>query len=500
MVVENYFIVEYYTIMKDKVAQRERTEDIVGGARTFNEFVKEKAIANNITPACVRSLPEVKDEWKQVKAKQLAEISAEKAKTKEAKKDAKKAEKKAVQEAKKAEKKATTAVVKEKTAIKKVAKKSAVDAENIKMTLVEKAHADKPTQEPKVKGRPKKYATAEEARKAKIASTVALNKAKRALKNADKPPKAVKPQKRGKEPKEPQVSAEQIRRENEEEAKRVRKQRKAYDREMRRRGEVEQMGMEDEDASEKWNPLVYEIEMRIFSAKTGKEIDEVLKLIKKAVIPSVYDRLDPFNRKSLDHSIDVYSKKKQAMIEHQREAQKNIAMFKNAKSKKRANLEEGEIYEGRGFQSLRTDALKEFNNYGKIQDHLAHHLNTLTEAIDPKDLRDYIHFTKEKARLKSKLVGGMVRMIGGDLEVEDSDSGSDSGSDLEGGGDFFGNIKRALDTSWNAKPQTKAEKDVLNFTLNKAQPALLAPINILAPPVGKIGEAQRKLLKSKYNV
>ena len=80
MVVENYFIVEYYTIMKDKVAQRERMDALVGGARTFNEFVKEKAIANNITPACVRSLPEVKDEWSQLKAKQLAEIKAEKAK------------------------------------------------------------------------------------------------------------------------------------------------------------------------------------------------------------------------------------------------------------------------------------------------------------------------------------------------------------------------------------------------------------------------------------
>jgi hypothetical protein len=71
-------------------------------------------------------------------------------------------------------------------------------------------------------------------------------------------------------------------------------------------------------------------------------------------------------------------------------------------------LEEGEVYEGRGFNP---DDLKEFNNYGKITDHLGLHLNDLKEAIDPKDLRDYIHFTKEKARLKEKLFGG--RMIGG---------------------------------------------------------------------------------------
>lgn len=482
--------------MRDKVAQRERTEMIVGGARTFNEFVKEKALASNITPACVRSLPEIKEEWKQLKEKEKAEKKAEKTATKEAKK----AEKKAEQQAKKATAKSTTAVAKEKTAIKKVAKKSAVDAENIKMVLVEKAHkksqAEKPPAEPKSKGRPKKYATPEEARRAKIEATKALNKAKKAS-LPPKPPKEPKPQKQGKKQKEPEVTAEQIRRENEEHLRMMAKKRKAYDREMRRRGEVEQMGMEDEDATEKWHPLVHEIELKIYQAKTIKEIDEVLKLIKKAVNPKVYDTLDPVNVKSLDHSIDVYSKKKMAWIEHQREAEKNIAMFKNAKAKKRANLEEGEIYEGRG---LNPDDLKEFKNYGKIQEHLSHHLNDLKEAIDPKDLRDYLHFTKEKARLKSKLVGGLVRMIGGELECSDSDSGSDSDSDMEGGGDFFGNIGKAFKASWDRPVQSKAERDVLDFTLNKAQPALLAPLNILAPPVGKIGDAQRQLLKSKYNV
>jgi hypothetical protein len=151
-------------------------------------------------------------------------------------------------------------------------------------------------------------------------------------------------------------------------------------------------------------------------------------------------------------------------------------------------------------RGLNMDDLKEFKNYGKIQDHLSHHLNDLKEAIDPKDLRDYLHFTKEKARLKSKLVGGLVRMIGGELECSDSDTGSDSDSDMEGGGDFFGNIGNAFKASWNRQPQSKAERDVLDFTLNHAEPALLAPLNVLAPPVAKIGDAQRKLLKSQYNV
>ena len=150
---------------------------------------------------------------------------------------------------------------------------------------------------------------------------------------------------------------------------------------------------------------------------------------------------------------------------------------------------------GRGFNP---DDLKEFNNYGKIQEHLAHHLNTLSEEIDPKDLKDYIHFTKEKARLKSKLVGGLVRMVGG----MDSDSDSDSDSDMEGGESLgiLGNIQRAFSSTWNQQPQSEQEKKALDFTLNYLEPTALAPLHILAPSAAKIGEAQRKLLKSQYNV
>ena len=524
--------------MKDKIAQRERTDALVGGARTFNEFVKEKASASNITPACVRSLPEIKEEWKQLKAQQKAEKKAEKTATREAKK----AEKKAEKEAKKATTKSNVAVAKEKTAIKKVAKKSAVDTENIKMTLIEKAHnksrAEKPPQEPKVKGRPKKYATAEEARRAKIEATKVLNKAKKAQQTAskvEKPPKQTK---------------------------------------------------------SKFDPDVSDAELKIYMAKTDKDLDDVLKSIRKASVR--YDNLDNINKKSYDHTLQIYSQKRVALLDKRRkeddekdaelerrkkdkatavqavsqgkaERQRNIQMFKDARGNVRrqrmADLEEGEIYEGRG---LNTDDLKEFNNYGKIQDHLAQHLNDLKEAIDPKDLRDYIHFTKEKARLKSKLVGGLVRMIGG-MEQQDlfdvptlvdtiikqssleqlremaqhfsedprllqkiitrmdylsskepsskkvkrslfgsgaySSSDSDSDGEMEGGESlgFFGNIKRAFNTSWNNQG-TPTERKATSVLLNDIEPTLLTPVNILAPPVGKIAEAQRKLLKSHYNL
>jgi hypothetical protein len=266
---------EYYTIMKDKIAQRERTDAIVGGARTFNEFVKEKASASNITPACVRSLPEIKEEWKQIKAKQLAEKKAEKLATKEAKK----AEKKAEKEAKKATAKSTVAVAKEKTAIKKVAKKSAVDAENIKLVLVEKAHKvskeEKPPQEPKVKGRPKKYATPEEARRAKIEATKVLNKAKK----AQQPPK------------EP-------------------KQKKS-----------------------KFDPDVYDAELKIYTAKTDKDLDDALKSIKKASVR--YDDLDKINKQSYDNTLKVYTQKRLALLNKRRKEddEKEAELEKKRKEK-----------------------------------------------------------------------------------------------------------------------------------------------------------------------
>jgi len=425
---------EYYTIMKDKVEQRERTELIVGGARTFNEFVKEKASKSNITPACVRSLPEVKEEWKQLKEQEKAEKKAEKVKTKEAKK----AEKTAIKEAKKATKKATTAVKGEKNAIKKVAKKSSADTENIKLVLVEKAKASEPPAEPKVKGRPKKYATPEEARRAKIDKTMeGLRKKKEGLPpkpakepKAPKEPrkrkyvssfeaelkrqmKAQEPPKEPKEPakpkrayqkrvKEPVITAELIAKEAKEARKRaIRAKKESFNRYT--------MGMEDSDAPQIWNPDVRDAELAVYRAISNKDLDGVLRLIKKVVPKNVYDKLDPVNRKSIDHTIDVYSKKRDAMQAHDIQAKQNLALMKR----------------GRGYS---TDALKEFKNYGKIQEHLSHHLNDLNEAIDPKDLRDYIHFTKEKARLKSKLVGGLVRTIGGAL---DSDSGTDSESDSD---------------------------------------------------------------------
>ena len=618
--------------MKDKIAQRERTDALVGGytARTFNEFVKEKAEQHKITPACVRSIPEVKAEWKQIQAKRKEATKADKlaksAETKAQKKalsDAKKAEKKALSDAKKAEKKTTKEIVKDKTAIKKVAKKSAVDTENIKMTLVEKAHKksreEKPPQEPKVKGRPKKYATPEEARRAKIEATKVLNKAKKEKQKASLVENKVV--KRGQQGQPVYVPirqrtnrsvigdriAEEIERDEmgaediSDRTKKIRRRRVA-----RQRKETEMMGMEDEDAPAKLDPDVVDAELKIYMAKTSKDLDGVLSALRRA--EKKYDRLDPASKRSYNHTLQVYSQKKmqeEAMI---RTARDNLAMFKKAKEtrpeRKREKAEQeamtaedinrakktakprqirrktvAEIikksapyrpeFSGRGLPSTR-----EFENYDRITEHLGQHLNDLNEAIDPKDLRDYIHFTKEKARLKSKLVGGLVHMIGGmegqdlftgepaslenqiinqssleklvemktRLEEADEyvpqimdkinariellarqlmlaqnaprqtlrknlfgrgyDSDSDSDSDMEGGESlgFLGNIGRALKTSWNRPVQSKAEKNALNAVLNYIEPVAIAPLQVLAPPVGQLAEAQRKLMKSKAGV
>jgi len=467
--------------MKDKVAQRERTEELVGGARTFNEFVKERAQSHNLTPACVRSLPEIKEEWKQLKAKQLAEKKAEKARSAEAKK----AEKKALADAKKAEKKAskkaTVAVVKEKTAIKKVAKKASADAENIKMVLVEKAKASVPPAEPKVKGRPKKYATPEEARRAKIEATKVLNKAKKEAKKASAVANKATPAPRGqqgqpvfvpihlrKNGKKTPAYDELERWAEEDEREQMgaedmsgKKQRARQRRVARQRKENETMGMEDEDVPTHFDPDVKDAELKVYMAKTPKDLDGVLSALRRA--EKKYDKLDKYNKQSYDHTLQVYANKRQKEDEMFRQARENLAMFKKAKANapqrrkekaeneamgaedinrarktpkpktlkiKRRNV--GQLVKnipytpqfptGRGYTegsgAYNPDDLKEFNNYGKIQEHLGQHLNDLKEAIDPKDLRDYIHFTKEKARLKSKLVGGLVRMVGG-MEGQD---------------------------------------------------------------------------------
>ena len=74
-----------------------------------------------------------------------------------------------------------------------------------------------------------------------------------------------------------------------------------------------------------------------------------------------------------------------------------------------------------------------------------------------------------------------------------------SGAGMEGGESlgFFGNIKRAFETSWNKKA-TPQEKQILKPIFQAEQGLTDYVLKPLAPPVGKIAEAQRRLLEDKY--
>lgn len=110
---------------------------------------------------------------------------------------------------------------------------------------------------------------------------------------------------------------------------------------------------------------------------------------------------------------------------------------------------------GRGFNLRRV-----FHNYGKIKDHLGKHLSDLKEPVDPKDVRDYVYFTKEQARLKDKLVGK----------------------------GFFDNIGNAFKSTFNAPPKSSAERGALNFFYNDFLPTASLPVKAIAPPLGMLSD------------
>lgn len=120
---------------------------------------------------------------------------------------------------------------------------------------------------------------------------------------------------------------------------------------------------------------------------------------------------------------------------------------------------------GRGF-----DLRRVFHNYGKIKDHLGKHLSDLKEPVDPKDVRDYVYFTKEQARLKDKLVGK----------------------------GFFDNIGNAFKSTFNAPPKSQGERDALKFFYNDFLPIASAPVNIIAPPVGMLSDKVFSGLKEQH--
>jgi hypothetical protein len=69
----------------------------------------------------------------------------------------------------------------------------------------------------------------------------------------------------------------------------------------------------------------------------------------------------------------------------------------------------------------------------------------------------------------------------------------------KGKGSFFGNIGKAIKTSFNNQGSPQ-ERKATSVILNKIEPALIKPLQLLAPPVGQVAEAQRDILKTHYGL
>jgi hypothetical protein len=76
------------------------------------------------------------------------------------------------------------------------------------------------------------------------------------------------------------------------------------------------------------------------------------------------------------------------------------------------------------------------------------------------------------------------------------------GKGLKGGSgatDFFNKIGNAFKTSFNNQGSPQ-ERQATSVILNKIEPALIKPLQVLAPPVGDIANAQREGLKQHYGL
>ena len=68
-----------------------------------------------------------------------------------------------------------------------------------------------------------------------------------------------------------------------------------------------------------------------------------------------------------------------------------------------------------------------------------------------------------------------------------------------GASEFFGKIGNAFKARFNDQG-TPLERKATSVILNKIEPALIKPLQVLAPPVGQIAEAQRDVLKTHYGL
>jgi hypothetical protein len=89
-----------------------------------------------------------------------------------------------------------------------------------------------------------------------------------------------------------------------------------------------------------------------------------------------------------------------------------------------------------------------------------------------------------------------------ELKKQLLDKKKTEGTGLKGGSgatDFFNKIGNAFKTSANNQGSPQ-ERQATSVILNKIEPALIKPLQILAPPIGDLADAQRQGLKEHYGL
>ena len=89
-----------------------------------------------------------------------------------------------------------------------------------------------------------------------------------------------------------------------------------------------------------------------------------------------------------------------------------------------------------------------------------------------------------------------------ELKKQLLDKKKTEGTGLKGGSgatDFFNKIGNAFKTSANNQG-SPAERQATSVILNKIEPALIKPLQVLAPPIGDLADAQRQGLKAHYGL
>lgn len=98
----------------------------------------------------------------------------------------------------------------------------------------------------------------------------------------------------------------------------------------------------------------------------------------------------------------------------------------------------------------------------------------------------------------------VVKEIGKELAPHAIDAVAKSaknrvGKGKSGASEFFGKIGDAFKSRFNDQG-TPIERKATSVILNQVEPALIKPLQVLAPPVGQIAEAQRDILKTHYGL